>query len=346
MVKKSAENSEEYEVENICEFTLAKQTGEEMGELPEGADIDIDVGKENDFEIKLTSEEWDEETMGYKCRFFAPNTEYGGIIRDIESSTETREVTLRGSTWRGMLGKKIIKPPEKEDHWTLSGELNEVLRTLIGDRFGGLFVIPGISTGVKVERWEVERFAVLYDEVMKLVEANGHKLKIEYVQPSGLEYGYVSIRAEPVVDYSEEIEYSEEGNVNVNIRDCRNGVTHLICAGEGTNDERVTIDLYVQEDGSISKQQYYTGADEIEDLYEYTGADIEKLEEGGIKRLQELQNYVSCKTKVEDMDLEVGDIVAGYDQITNTQVRKPITRKILKKQKGKIKIEYDVKGDS
>ena len=48
---------------------------------------------------------------------------------------------------------------------------------------------------------------------------------------------------------------------------------------------------------------------------------------------------------VDDIDLEIGDIVSGYDAITNTQVIKPVVQKILKMQDGKITIDYSVKGD-
>ena len=48
---------------------------------------------------------------------------------------------------------------------------------------------------------------------------------------------------------------------------------------------------------------------------------------------------------IDDADLEIGDIVAGYDAVTNTQVIKPIIQKILKMQDGNITIDYSVKGD-
>ena len=48
---------------------------------------------------------------------------------------------------------------------------------------------------------------------------------------------------------------------------------------------------------------------------------------------------------VDDIDLELGDIVSGYDAITDTQVIKPVTQKVVKRQNGKITIDYKVEGD-
>ena len=41
----------------------------------------------------------------------------------------------------------------------------------------------------------------------------------------------------------------------------------------------------------------------------------------------------------------MGDIVAGYDAITDTTVKKPIIQKILKLKDGEATIDYKMKGD-
>ena len=59
-----------------------------------------------------------------------------------------------------------------------------------------------------------------------------------------------------------------------------------------------------------------------EAVYEFSSADKEKLEEDGAKRLKELQNYKSIDVNVEGIDLEIGDIVGGYEEITGTRLQK------------------------
>lgn len=330
---------------NKIKMTLAKKNGEETGYLPAGADLDMEIGDACDFELKVRSNEWNAESLGYGCRLFSPGSEYGGIIKDIESNTGASEVILRGPTWRGMLLNKIIEPPEGQEHLVLSGDLNDILRALIKDEFDGLFDTPEIKTGINVSNWKVDRYVKMYDAMTKLLSAYGYRVKIEYNEPEDLEYGHVDIRAVPIVDYSNDLEYSMDGNVYVDVRDCRNGVNHLICIGEGEGQDRIKIDLYVQEDGTLGKNQYYFGAEEIEDVYNFTSADAESLEEDGRKRLQELRNYKKCNMTIDDADVEIGDIVAGFDIITGTIVKKPIIRKILKIQNEIITIEYETKGD-
>ena len=62
--------------------------------------------------------------------------------------------------------------------------------------------------------------------------------------------------------------------------------------------------------------------------------------------MQDLQNQKSCEIEIEDnLELELGDIISGYDPVTDTQVKRPIIRKILKKQNEKVTIEYKIEGD-
>lgn len=324
---------------------VTKPTGEEQGNLTDGAKVDIDIGNKCDFEIEIDSSEWNEERYGYGCRFFIPDTEYGGIIKGIKSVSKTEKLTLSGYTWRGMLIYKIVEPPAGQDHLILSGDINEIITQLVGDSFGSLFVVTSSKTGIEVSNWKVDRYVTLYDAIQKLLDQYAYRLNIKYIQPSGLDYGYVKLEAVPIKDYSEELEYSRESKADITVEDYRAGVNHLVCVGEGENQDRIVLHLYAQEDGSIGKNQYYYGVDEIAAVYDYSSADREKLEEGGIKRLQELQNHKKCDINIEDIDLELGDIVAGYDEITDTEVKKPIIQKIFKVEKGEATVDYKMKGD-
>lgn len=326
-------------------FIAAKPTGEEIDYMNEDCEIDLDLGDTNDFELRMDRKSWKKEKYWYDHRIFIPGTEYGGIINDLEVLTSTLEIVFRGFTWRGMLQNKIVEPPAGEEHLILNGDLNDILRELIGDRFDGLFVVPSELTGVTATNWQVDRYATMYDAITKLLDTYGHRIQIKYVEPEDLEYGYVTIQAVPVEDYSDQIEYSQEGKVTFKIRDYRGGVNHLVCVGEGQNEERAVLHLYVQEDGSIGKTQVYFGLQEVAALYNFSSADLDRLEEDGTKRLKSLQNYKSIDVDVDDIDLEIGDIVGGYEEVTETWLQKPVIGKIIKVNRGKATIEYKVKGD-
>ncbi|EGN46727.1 hypothetical protein HMPREF0990_01108 [Lachnospiraceae bacterium 1_1_57FAA] len=122
------------------EFIIARKNGEELGFLDQSVAIDMDLGDTDDFEIRLPQEEWTKEWYWYGNRIFVPGTEYGGILNSLEVMTKTQEIVWCGTTWRGLLKQKIIEPPEGEDHLTVSGDLNDILRELIKDRFDGLFL--------------------------------------------------------------------------------------------------------------------------------------------------------------------------------------------------------------
>ena len=113
------------------EVILADKNGKEIRSLLE-AEVDVENYKTNDFELAISLEEWKEDIV-YGGRIYIENTEIGGIIRKIKSSTKEKNIYAYGSTFRGMLLKKIIAPAQGEDFRIVNGELNEVLRELIED---------------------------------------------------------------------------------------------------------------------------------------------------------------------------------------------------------------------
>ena len=56
-------------------------------------------------------------------------------------------------------------------------------------------------------------------------------------------------------------------------------------------------------------------------------------------------NYKKISVSVDDIELEIGDTVAGRDYVTGIYVRQPITQKILRITDGQEDIEYKVKGE-
>ena len=125
-------------------------------------------------------------------------------------------------------------------------------------------------------------------------------------------------------------------------------MNHLICLGEGELKDRVVEHLYVQADGSIGTTPYYTGVDEITDVYDFPGADSATLIEYAEQQLPGLENRVTFSMKLErlDLDVEIGDIVGGRDYITGITMAKPIVGKIWTvKRNGTEKIEYKIEGE-
>lgn len=346
-------NSEVLQVQNNKEFDFisADQNGNEKGYADDLLTIDVEIinpllvssDTAKTFEAVVNANAWNKDSYGYDYRLYIPDTEYGGIIKDIEVVTSEDAIYVRGFTWRGLLGNQVVRPPDGQSNLVLEGDVNEAIRQLITDRFKGLFYVPEESAGVNLHNWVVDRYTTVEKAIQKIVDENQLKIRMKYMQ----EHKAVEIRAVPAVDYSEEIEFSQDARLNFDIRDDRTGVNHLICGGKGEGAERQIIDLYVQVDGTIGDIQYYFGLDEVEQFFDYANAQSEEeLRIAGIERLKELQSKKTFGIFIENMDLEIGDIVGGREYITDTNLQAPVVQKILRKQEGTISIEYNLKGDS
>lgn len=325
---------------------VANNFGREIGYLDYSIEMDMDLGDTNDFAFEMKLAAWDKEKMNYGFIIALPNTEYGGMVGDIQSSTGSAKVTLTGDTWRGMLEKKIIEPPANQEYKKVSGELNSILKSLMSGQFGDLFLVSQKDTGVSVENYQFRRYCTLLDGIEDMLSSVKYRLDIQYKQGGMGVPGWVEVQAVPIEDFSEQKEYNQDNRINFIARDYRRGINHLICAGTGEGADRTVLHLYVQKDGTIGNNRFYTGLDERVALYSYTSqSDVEQLRKDGIKRLQELMNYKEFGMKVSDVDLSIGDIVSGRDFVTGILVQKPVVQKILKIQKGKIKVEYILKGE-
>ena len=311
------------------------------------ADVDFAVGSdENDYEIKIRHDRWDER-YAYGNVFYIKNTEFGGIIGRKKVNTEQDTISLYGWTWRGKLDKKVIRPPAGQDYRKVSGELNSVLNTLVTEQFNDYFVVSQADTGVTVTNYQFDRYCTLLAGITKMLKSVRHKLHIEYIQQERGQPGYVELSAVPIVDYSEQIELSQDSRLNFVFDETKNGVNHLVCLGKGELQDRQVIDLYVGQSGSIGTTQYYTGVQEVAEVYENTSAETEELEEKGREKLQELMNSTSFSMDVEalDMEVEIGDVIGGRDYVTGMYAAKPIAKKIYKVSGGSASLEYEIEGD-
>lgn len=311
------------------------------------AEIDIAIGSdENDYEIKIRRDQWDKRYT-YGNIIYIRNTEFGGIIGRKKINTSEDTISLYGRTWRGELDKKVIRPSAGQDYRKVSGELNAVLNTLVTEQFNDYFVVSQNDTGVNVTNYQFDRYCTLLAGIVKMLKSVGCKLHIEYIQQERGQPGYVELSAVPIIDYSEQIELSEDSRLNYVFDETKNGVNHLICLGKGELQDRQVIDLYVAKDGSIGADQYYSGIEEIAQVYENTSAEADELEEKGREQLQKLMNSTSFSMDVEtlSMDVDVGDIVGGRDYMTGMYAAKPIAKKIYKVSRGEKSLEYEIEGD-
>ena len=328
------------------DFTVTDVYGQDKGYV-EHCGAEFNIGQDNDFEIKIQNSLFQDDRHRKNCRVYAEDTEYGGLIRNINPVTEDKIVKLTGPTWRGLLNQRAINPGSNT-YITLSGEANALLsQYVIQLGLSEIFEVSTVNSGI-ILNYKVPLQSMLLDAFTAALEQQNARLEIKYKLGEANGKGYVLLEAKPVVDHSQTIEISEDGSVKLNILDYQNGVNHLICYGKGEGAERQRVDLYAWPDGSIKKdEQYYTGMDLIEQYYENTSSETEEeLEEDAREKFEDLKNYKQLKISVSDMDLELGDIVGGRERITGIYMTAPVIRKIVEVTgKGRVSIEYKLKGE-
>lgn len=300
--------------------------------------IDLDIGNDNDFEIQMNIKH---HVMNYGSIWYVDGTEYGGIVDYIKLDTYSNIVYYQGRSWRGFLAKKIIEPDAGADYYIVSGDANDILRTLIKRlKLQDLFDVPEKDSGIKISSYQFDRYCTGYDGIIKMLARFGAKPKLAYSD------GYVTIEAVKAEDLSEKYEYSDDYGMQLIMESDKGGVNHLICLGSGDLAARKVIHLYADQNGKISKTQHYYGLEEISEIYDYGNAgDDAKLEEGGIERLQSLMNSQSMSAKFSKLDVDIGDLVGGKNRMTGIKIKETVNSQIIKLENGRESIEYKVGDD-
>lgn len=319
------------------DLILATANGQEECVIP--YDMDLDLGGTNDFQLTASYASWDERIEIGK-KIYIPDTEYGGIIKNISSATNTGNIFLKGYTWRGYLAKRIISPPSGQDYRTVSGELNTIIGTLVN--IPG-FVVSTVNTGVSVN-YQFKRYVTLLEGLESMLQTVGYRLSLQYIQTSS--GGYVSVEAVKAGQYGDSVDYSQDSMIDFSSTDNQMGVNHLICLGKGELKDRTVIHLFVDASGNISQTQTIFGIDEIVATYDNGGTEAESLKESGIEKLKDLQSKKSFDASIKkvEMELFIGDTVTGQDYITGNRITTPITQKIVKRSNGVISYEYKIGG--
>ena len=319
----------------------------ELGTAPlRKANCSFDANGDKAFSIKIARCYWTEE-MTFGNMAYIPDTEFGGIIGEVLTSTTLDYVELKGHTWRGLLEHKIISPPPGSDYKVVSGELNTVLKSLIEPEYDGLYVVSSEDTGVSVSNYQFDRYCTLLEGITKMLKSKSYRLDIQHKREQNVP-GYVLIRAVPIEDYSDRIELSRDCGLNYTMEDIRDGVNHLIVAGKGELQDRNVFHLYVWPDGTIKKTQCYKGLDEIVQVYENTSTETDQLEKQSVEKLQEIMNKKTFDVDVEKLgiDAHIGDIVGGRDYLTGMYCARPIENVICCVMSGKMSKEYELEGEN
>ncbi len=298
-------------------------------------DLDLSFGESgNNFELS-----GDLPGAGRGCLVAIEGTEYGGVIDSVELSVSGGRSSKKwlGRTWHGILFSKLLVPDSGKDYLEVSGEANDVLAQLV-ERVGlsEVFSVSSDDSGIRVSHRFERPFVTAYGGIVDMLHEASSVLCISRVQ------GETRMWAAPASVY---------GDVDSDLVDFRatrswRPVNHLHCAGTGELSERLTLDLYADENGRVSKKQTLFGIDEVSEGYDYSNADMERLEEDGRKRLEEYQSQGSVEVLLPaGVELRVGDAAFAADRSSGIGFQAVVAKKIVKASSGVVTVDYEC-GDS
>jgi hypothetical protein len=295
--------------------------------------FDLSFGSdENNFELTLGA---NEPALAFGDFVYIEGTEYGGIIDARKTGTDTETITYMGRTFHGILQSKIIEPDAGQDYYTVSGDANEAISALI-ERFGisELLSVESCSS-VSIAPYRFERYCKGYDGIRDMLSDNGAKLQIRWNNRK------IVLSAVPVTDYTQSPIDSDMAALTVEQHAKK--VNHLICLGSGELSSREVLHLYADQFGNISDTQYYTGIDEIAEIYDFSAvATSEELRSYGEKRMKELHDNDTAEISFDNnsVSFDIGDIVGAEEIKSGVTVAVPVTQKIVTVINGIVTIDY------
>lgn len=276
--------------------------------------------------------------VGGGSLLYIDGTEYGGVVDDVTTDTESGLVACHGRTWDGVLACKRIMPPDGSAYRTVSGDANAVLRslvTLLG--LGDVFAAPTASSGITISNYKFDRFVDAYSGITRMLASAGARLKTSRVN------GKTVIEAVAARTVTDEV---DSDLVDFMLTKTSRCVNHLVCAGNGEGTDRIILHLYANASGVVSQTQTFFGIDEITDFYDYSNADADELLAEGTKRLQELQTQGGVDiTSIGEGEWDIGDKLVARDNRSGTTVTAPIVGKTVKVDSStnwRLSVEYEV----
>lgn len=314
----------------------------ELGEIESDLDVEVGTSEEstNDFEF-FSNRLFSEDTAG----FYVPGTEIGGMIEYTKEKTDEDVATLRGYTWRGLLSQAgPIMAPSGQDYMIVSGEANAVISSLLSGVLGDFFTISTEDSGCMITSYQFPLYINYLDGIEGMLETYGYRLKITADKVAANQPIQIIIEAVKAQIVSGT--FNSDNGIPMTFEIDNMGINHLVCGGAGELQQRMIIDLYIDNNGAVSQTPYYTGYKERIAFFDYPNAESsDDLIAEGIKELLSLASSKKLTLEApEDYELEVGDLVQGVFP-DGTIIQSPIVQKVYKISNGIVSEEYKIKDE-
>ena len=284
----------------------------------------------NDWEAEILAEDFSRYGFALGHYLYFPSTEWGGRLESIKKVSKSHTVKLSGVTWRGMLSRQIIMPPDGQSHLDMSEiDIYPAIRTLVAG-FDGLFSAPSGNAGLLCG--QKFRYQNVLEGILDMLDPLGLRL-ILTLDPDSRQ---VLLSTAAVADHSDEIEFSGDYDYSYTSTLGEATYNHVIALGRGEQENRLVRHVWLLADGTMTTDSTAAGIPSGDDektlVYDYSSAEDEKeLVKGARKQLKQYgaQNSIEIEFDSGDLDLPLGDKVGLRDRSLGLSDVRTITGKLL-----------------
>lgn len=272
------------------ELTYTNHNRIEQGVIQD-FNLDIAYGKdENDFEIKTS-----ENVLHQGDYWYIPDSEYGGIVDEVEATTNEYEITYRGRSFQGILESYNMLEINAFDGLAIDND-SIIINGLPSQILSGIISQLDLPFTVEAQTEDVVTVTVdrnqgVYSFLRSAFEPSSYKIKI------GSDF---TISITGALDFTSE-DYFDTTQYAVKVKTSSKKPNHLIGVYKRDGENTIVKHLYFDEDGIV--QPYYQldsmhGLEPLHD-YEYERVADNKV----ITGIDEVVEVIEGGSTVETMDL-------------------------------------------
>ena len=257
-------------------------------------------------------------------RVYADGTEMGGRVQRFELKTGRSSSVLHwtGSTWSGVLAKRLLWPDAGQDYLTLSGDANAVLRQAI-ERLGlrSFFSVPDGDAGVAVSYRCSRDTPDAWTNLRLAMRSAGLRLDARWID------GACRLQAAKVTDWRGRV---DSDLVDFDLSSDLLVTNHLKAAGKGELASREVVDVYADNKSNVGTAKAMAGVFELEEYYDANNSEGDDLRDQAVSRLEDMQTEGNVKVTVgEGVSFGLGDVVEARHYSPNVTVSVEISSKVI-----------------
>lgn len=256
-------------------------------------------------------------------RVYADGTEMGGRVERFELKTgrSSSELHWTGSTWSGVLAKRLLWPDAGQDYLTLAGDANAVLRQAVARLgLGSFFSVPERDAGVAVSYRCSRDTPDAWTNLRLALRSAGLRLDAKWVD------GVCRLQAAKVTDWRGRV---DSDLVDFDLSSDLLVTNHLKAAGKGDLASRQVVDVYADSKGNVGTSKAMAGVFELEEYYDANNSEGDDLRDQAVSRLKDMKAEGGVKVTVgEGVEFGLGDVVEARHYSPNVTVSVEISSRV------------------